>query len=93
MTTPPLDCWIEKTCPKLAEAIGVHIESLSDSSWEDQETLVRCIMTSIRAAWPAGQAETSERLQAVTTLFEAIKHSDEDHQRWLKAAIDKHFNL
>jgi hypothetical protein len=27
----------------------------------------------------------------VTTLFDAIKHGDEDHQTWLKAAIAAHF--
>jgi len=93
MTTAPLDCWIEQTCPKLAEAIGVHVDALSDCSWEDQESLVRCIMTSLRIAWPAGQRETDARLQAIQTLFDAVKHGDEKHQRWLKAAIDKHFNL
>jgi hypothetical protein len=27
----------------------------------------------------------------VRTLFDAIKHGDEDHQAWLRAAIDAHF--
>jgi len=26
-----------------------------------------------------------------TTLYDAIAHGDEEHRRWLKEAIDKHF--
>ena len=25
-------------------------------------------------------------------LFDKIKHGDEEHQKWLKSAIDEHFN-
>lgn len=27
----------------------------------------------------------------IETLFDAVKHGDEEHQRWLKEAIDSHF--
>lgn len=30
--------------------------------------------------------------ETVLTLFGSIKHGDEQHQAWLKDAIDKHFN-
>lgn len=29
----------------------------------------------------------------IASLFDAIKHGDEQHQAWLKAKIDEHFGL
>jgi hypothetical protein len=54
----PLDTWVEKTCPRLAEAIQTHVEELApelDEAW--QESLVRCILTSVRQSWPSGKVE------------------------------------
>ena len=53
----PLDDWIEQTCPKLASEITIHVDTFSGDvlSWKDQEDLVRCIMTSIRDAWPTAE--------------------------------------
>ena len=28
----------------------------------------------------------------ISTLYDVIKHGDEEHQKWLKEAIDKHFS-
>ncbi len=36
-------------------------------------------------------AAAPDYAEARTTLFEAIKHGDEAHQEWLRAAIDAHF--
>jgi len=33
-----------------------------------------------------------EKSEAVDTLFDAIKHGDQDHQDWLKEAIECHFS-
>ena len=33
----------------------------------------------------------NELVEKVSTLFDAIAHGDEEHRRWLKEAIDKHF--
>lgn len=30
--------------------------------------------------------------EKVDSLFDAIKHGDENHQKWLKAEIEKHFS-
>lgn len=35
--------------------------------------------------------KTQALADAVATLFDAIKHGDEEHQDWLKNAIDQHF--
>lgn len=38
-------------------------------------------------------SEECERLRAgVDSLFDAIRHGDNSHQTWLKAAIEQHFN-
>lgn len=38
-------------------------------------------------------ARYEELMHSAVTLFEAIKHGDEAHQKWLKETIAKHFNL
>jgi len=40
----------------------------------------------------ASQVRAVKMLNKIETLFDAIKHGDEDHQGWLKEAIDAHFN-
>jgi hypothetical protein len=37
-------------------------------------------------------ANPAVMLRRIATLFDAIKHGDEDHQGWLKEAIRCHFN-
>lgn len=40
----------------------------------------------------AGQQNPTHVLRMrIKTLFNAIKHGDEEHQKWLREAIDKHF--
>lgn len=31
--------------------------------------------------------------ERINTLFDKIKHGDQEHQDWLKKAIDEHFDL
>ena len=37
-------------------------------------------------------SELNVMRKKVDTLFDAIKHGDDKHQRWLKNAIEDHFN-
>lgn len=36
-------------------------------------------------------AQNAELGANIASLFDAIKHGDDDHQAWLKHAIDSHF--
>lgn len=36
-------------------------------------------------------AERDRLAEARNTLFDTIKHGDQEHQAWLKCAIDRHF--
>ncbi len=45
----------------------------------------------IAAERDALQAELAALKAAQSSLFDAIKHGDQDHQDWLRDAIDRHF--
>lgn len=38
------------------------------------------------------QAKLARYELAVSSLFDAIKHGDQEHQNWLKWGLDKHFS-
>ena len=48
MASIPLDEWVEKYCPSLKKDIETHVRVLSSDDTEEQETMVRCIMISVR---------------------------------------------
>ena len=49
--------------------------------------MVQMLCTDLPAALDALDAQDALR----ASLFEAIKHGDQDHQDWLRQAIDDHF--
>ena len=39
------------------------------------------------------QKDKAELIEKINTLFDAIKHGDDEHKDWLKVAINKHFSI
>ncbi len=58
----------------------------------DRVDMLEC--NQIELMWMAWQAQSKARASQqgkIDSLFEFIRHGDADHQLWLKAAIEKHF--
>lgn len=60
-------------------AARLRAEKLQKELIEARDTLLRC------------QGNTTAMVLKIHGLFDAIKHGDAEHQRWLKEKIDAHF--
>lgn len=82
------DAGDDETTLKVAESAFRWLRLKQICSWCEMPARPELVDGRVMAECPV--CRTNEELRG--TLFDAIKHGDEEHQSWLKEAIDKHFS-